>query len=438
MNWELLGPSSDVSADSTSPGEPLERPPRGHRYPVQVIGRAVHLVLATNSTLRAAAQCFSVLEQALTPSFWAIRLWVLRLGLFELQRAKPLASDWVFIVDGTIALGQHKALVILGVRLEQMRRRGFNLGHQDVVTLGLKILTRCDGPTVQAELEAAAQQVGEPRAVVSDAGGDVKKGVSLFQQAHPEVDWNYDLTHRLARLLEKELGPASWWSEFLTRVGQCRQGCQQTAWSHLLPPAQRTKARWFNLEPLVRWGLQVVAYGRREAVVDDKFAALFGWLPAFEKRLEEARQMVRLMKAVCGIIKHQGINARQVKLCAQRIGQIAKTEQSRKFGKQVLEFLHEQLSHVKPGETLLGSSDVIESVFGKYKALVERSPLKAITATVLMVAALTSERTPAVIRAAMETVGAADVAAWFAANGEPTLLAKRRAALGNLKGINME
>jgi hypothetical protein len=48
---------------------------------------------------------------------------------------------------------------------------------------------------------------------------------------------------------------------------------------------------------------------------------------------------------------------------------------------------------------------------------------------VLLVAALTSERTPAVIREAMETVGVAEVDAWFAANGEPTLLAKRRAEL---------
>ena len=76
----------------------------------------------------------------------------------------------------------------------------------------------------------------------------------------------------------------------------------------------------------------------------------------------------------------------------------------------------------------MGSSDVIESVFGKYKAVVERSPLKAMTVMVLLVAALTSERTPAVIQKAMETVGVAEVEAWFEANGEPSLLAKRRAA----------
>ena len=121
---------------------------------------AINLILSSNTTFRAAAQNFILMEQEASPSFWSIRSWVLRLGLFELQRAKPIASDWVFIVDGTIALGQHKALVILGVRLKQMQRQGFNLGHQDVATLGLKILTRCDGLTVHAQLEAAALEVG--------------------------------------------------------------------------------------------------------------------------------------------------------------------------------------------------------------------------------------------------------------------------------------
>jgi hypothetical protein len=433
MEWDLLAASPAVGA-TLAPPEKNTDTPRRHRYGVRIIGISFNLILSGNATFRAAALNFIWMEQEVSPSFWTIRAWVLRLGLYELQRAKPRASDWVFIVDGTLAMGQHKALVILGVRLEQMQRRGFNLGHQDVVTLGLTILTRCDGLTVQAQLEAAARKVGVPRSVVSDSGSDVKKGVRLFQHAHAEVDWNYDLTHKLARLLEQALGAAGWWADFLTRTGQCRQGCQQTPWSHLLPPAQRTKARWCNLEPLLRWALQVIAYGRRESLSELKFVALFGWLSAFEEPLLEARQMVRMMKAVGGIIKQVGLNDRHVDLCEQRILEIGHTDKARAFGRQILEFLRAQAAQAKPGETLLGSSDVIESVFGKYKALVERSPLKAITSTVLMVAALTSDRTPAVIQAAMETVSMADVDAWFAANGEPTLLAKRRLALRDDKG----
>jgi len=435
MTWEILGSAPAPLEAPTAAGEAADLRPWGHRYAVRVMSMAINLVLFANLTLRAAAQSFRVLEQPECPSFWTIRTWVLRLGLYELQRTKIRASDWVFIVDATIAVGQHKALVILGVRLSWLRGRDFSLGHQDVVILGLEILTRCDGLAVYAQLEEAARAVGIPRAVVSDDGGDLRKGMRLFRQAHPEVDWFHDLTHRLALMLEKELSAAAWWSEFLSRVGQCRQACQQTAWSHLLPPAQRTKARWFNLEPLIRWALRVVAYGRRQAASSDaKFEALFGWLAPYEPDLAQARQLVVMMKAVCVIIKRKGLDRATVERCARRITRIAKTEGARAFGRQILGFLREQLAQLKPGETMLGSSDVIESLFGKYKGVVERSPMKAITVMVLLVAALTSERTPAVIREAMETVGVAEVEAWFAANGEPTLLAKRRAELNDILG----
>jgi hypothetical protein len=399
------------------------------------MGRGLELILSANTSLRAAARTLVILQSRECPSLWTLRLWALRLGLYELLRSKPKANDWVFIVDATIAIGPHKALVILGARLGAMQRQGFNLGHQDVVILGLCVLTRCDGLRVEKELEAAARAVGVPRLVVSDAGAEVKKGVQLFARRYPEVDWNYDLTHGLARLLEHTLGPQSWWPDFLRQASHCRHACQQTAWSHLQPPALRTKARWSNLEPLVGWGLKVLAYGRRVNPTDQKFSRLFGWLEDQAERLGEARLLVLMSQAVCRIIKHHGINAQQVSRCEQVIESLSQTEGARAFGQELKAFLHEQAGKVKQGETLLGSSDVIESLFGKYKALVQRSPLQAITTTILLVAAWTSRRTERVIRQAMETVKNSAVAAWFKAQGAPSLLAQRCAAIGNKKGI---
>jgi len=408
----------------------MQNPPRGYRHATGLIQIAVEFLLFCNLSLRAAARVFRVMDLPRPPTFWTLRHWVLRLGLYELQRAKPLATDWIFIVDATIAVGEHKALVILGVRLAQLQARGFNLRHQEVVTLGLKILSRCDGVAVQALLQEAARKVGVPRAVVSDGGADVAKGVRLLRQDHPTVDWIYDITHRLARLLEKQLKDQLWWRRFVTQAGKVRNGCRQTKWSFLLPPAPRTKARWFNLEPLVNWGLRVLAYGRKEGLRDKKFTALFGWLEEFEPLLEEARQMTEMIKAVCEIIKAKGINAHHVQLCRQRIEQIAQTPKARTLGAEMMQFLEAQAALARPGETLLGSSDVIESVFGKYKSVVERSPLKVITEMVLTVAALTSVRTGPAVKAALETVSLKAVKDWFGANGHPTQLTSRKAVLG--------
>jgi hypothetical protein len=421
MRWEVLAPPlSRPASESFLPAVPDARA-LGHHYGLPVMGRGLELILSANTSFRAAARTLVILESRECPSLWTLRLWALRLGLYELLRSKPKANDWVFIIDATIAIGPHKALVILGARLGAMERQGFNLGHQEVVILGLCVLTHCDGLRVEKELEAAARAVGVPRLVVSDAGAEVKKGVQLFAQRYPEVDWNYDLTHRLARLLEHTLGR--------------RHACQQTAWSHLQPPAPRTKARWSNLEPLVGWGLKVLAYGRRAKPTDQKFSLLFGWLEDQAERLAEARLLVVMSQAVCRIIKHHGINAQQVHRCEQVIESLSQTEGARAFGQELKAFLQEQVGKVKKGETLLGSSDVIESLFGKYKALVQRSPIQAITTTILLVAAWTSQRTERVIRQAMETVKNSSVTAWFKAQGVPSLLAQRRAAIGNKKGM---
>ena len=123
-------------------------------------------------------------------------------------------------------MGQHKAVVVLGVRLAQMQQRGFNLGHQDVTILEIRIVSRCNGVVVQEALVGASQAVGVPQAVVSDGGSEVKSGVALFAADHPQVVWHYDLSHRLALLLEKELGGQEWWGAFMTQTARCRQRCR--------------------------------------------------------------------------------------------------------------------------------------------------------------------------------------------------------------------
>ena len=229
-------------------------------------------------------------------------------------------------MDSSIAVGLHKALVIVGVRLERMRERGFNLRHQDVHTLELRVLRHCDGPAVQAALEAAARAVGIPRLIVSDASGELRKALSLFQADHPGADWNHDVTHRFALLLEKELGRQPWWREFMTRVTQCRQHTQQTPWSHLQPPAPRTKARWLNVRPLVRWALAGLAYRRRQAPAGEDFARHFGWLEDYREPLAEALQMITVLEETARHLKHEGLNEQQVQRCAQLVESLSPTQ----------------------------------------------------------------------------------------------------------------
>jgi len=417
------------------PEPSLNDPPRGHHYPGGIIRAGVQLVLTANNSFRAAARSFHIFSELApnpTPSFWSLRNWVLRLGLFELNRPKERSEDWVFILDHTINIGTHKALLVLGIRLKDLQGKTGALGHQDMTVLGMEIQEHCTGEIVEEKLEAISREVGVPRLLVSDGGSDIKKGIGLFTQRHEQTDWNYDISHRLAKLLEHQLKGDPRWEEFLKQTAATRSLCQQSSLSYLMPPAQRTKARWMNLKPVIHWALKVVQNVEVPENQPEKFQELFGWLYDYEDDLCQYALMIRMCEEVCRIVKEKGIDAEQVERCREVLKENSVSDRLEAMAQEILKFLLEMQSHVVAGETLPGSSDVIESLFGKYKSMVSRSPMKGMSKLVLAVGALTSKLSPEVIREAMETVSMKAVNQWFKGYVPESMWSKRRKAMMGL------
>jgi hypothetical protein len=217
----------------------------------------------------------------------------------------------------------------------------------------------------------------------------------------------------MARLLEAELKADSKWESFLSQAAQCRSQCQQTPLSPLMPPAQRGKARWMNYQPLVSWGLKVIQHPRPVWADPQEFNRLFGWLRDYEEELGDCWMMMHLVQETGQIIKESGINSESLAHCRQILKERACGARVRRFAAGIGDYLHEVESKLRPGERLLGSSDVIESIFGKYKLLVERSPQKAITRLILAVGAVISQRTPELVKQALEAVPLKAVEDWF-------------------------
>jgi len=416
MDWELVGqPNTVPSSGEVLRAVRAERPV-GHSYSAAVITIAVELVLAANSSFRGAARSLQILcaEAAnQCPSLWSIRNWVLRLGLYEVERPKPAGGDWALILDHTIQIGPHKALLVLGVPLGDLERKNFELTHQDMTVLRLEICEQSNAEKVLAVLEAIHAEIGEPRLLVSDSGSDIKKAAALFCDRHGHTDWIPDVGHRMARLLEAELKGDPKWEGFVSQAALCRSQCQQTDLSALMPPAQRGKARWMNFQPLVAWGLNVIHNPTPPWAEPDQFRRLFGWLDAYQDELSEYCLMMHMGQETCRIIKQDGICSDSLEACRQMLKEIGRGERLRRYASGVRDYLKEVESKLRPRERLLGSSDIIESIFGKYKLLLERSPQKAITRLILAIGALTSKRTPDLVRRAMEAVDMKAVSDWF-------------------------
>jgi hypothetical protein len=274
----------------------------------------------------------SLLPGGVSPCAETIRLWLLRVGLYLLQRPVPLCSAWALLVDLTIQLGQHKCLVILGVSLPEFSRSRCALDHHSVHVLAVQVLTHSTGEVIAEQLEHVATRVGVPQQVVSDHGSDVQRGIGLFQDKHPEVVASYDVTHQLASLLKAELEPDARWHEFIQHCQQTRQQVQQTAGSLLMPPAWRTKARYLNLASHLNWAQDVLALlqgAGQEALAEQLdcsvpagqqwLSAKLGWLRDFRTEIGSWCYLEKVVEETEEVIKAQGLSRSSVREVRRRL-----------------------------------------------------------------------------------------------------------------------
>jgi hypothetical protein len=426
--------------------------PHGHLYPLFLMVLALTWTCDAHTSYRATAFLFDTLIRWLfpiSPCAETIRLWLLRLGLFLLERPVPQRADWALLLDHTIQLGPHKCLLIVGVRLTNLEtRHDFGLTHHDVEVLGLKVLTSSTGEIVEHHLQQVCERIGTPVQLVSDHGSDVLKGIRLFKEAHPTVVETYDVTHGLACLLKGQLHDEPRWQAFVQACQSSRQQLQQTAGSFLSPPAWRTKGRYLNLDTHLRWAgdlLEVLRssptttlaaqLGKSEAEASAWLEEKLGWLRGFAADVTSWTYLQEVVKRTEEQLKEYGLNrGSESRLRVVLLPLGIPDDRGKVFRAEVLAFVHRQGSQVPSGRTYVGSTDVLESLFGKYKRKVEEAPFREIGASILALPVLVTELTEELVKEAMETVRGMDVQKWLEQELGSSPQKKKRAVLAAIQG----
>ena len=418
--------------------------PYHHAYPIGCIALFVALVLSAATSLRGASRAIEVVGVALhvpfsCPTWFAGRLWLLRLGYYKLTRPKVHADDWVWIVDHTVQLGDDKCLVILGLRLCDLPSAERCLSHEDVEPLELVPVKKSNGEVVYQQLEQAVAKTGVPRAIISDHGTDLKAGIEKFCQQHPQTSALYDIKHKTAAVLKRELDQDADWNTFTQLANQTKHRVQQTALAALAPPNQKTKARYLNVDVLVTWGQKMLTFlaapqAAREPTFDRELVQeKLGWVTGFRSQLEEWGELFAIIAAAESFVRHHGLYREvHLELEQQLLPLPAQTERTQRVRRELVAFVAEQEAEAHPGERLLGSSEVIESVLGKLKRLEQDQSKSGFTGLLLGLSALVSTTTPAVIQKALETVPTKQVGAWCQETLGQTVQAKRRQAFASL------
>jgi len=93
---------------------------------------------------------------------------------------------------------------------------------------------------------------------------------------------------------------------------------------------------------------------------------------------------------------------------------------------QILSFIKEQQEVCNKDERLLHSSQLIESLFGKFKSLEKEQSKSSFTSLILSIGAVVSKTTSVVLKNALETVNVNMINKWSKEKVGTTIQAQRK------------
>jgi hypothetical protein len=107
------------------------------------------------------------------------------------------------------------------------------------------------------------------------------------------------------------------------------------------------------------------------------------------------------------------------------------TETTARVKEELVRFVKEESEKAKEGERLLGSSEVIESVFGKFKRLEGTHAKSGITGLLLALGAMVAETSLKIVKQALESTKTKQVLEWYREKLGKTGQAKKREVFRN-------
>lgn len=413
------------------PETPLAR----QSFPLETVELFCQLVLTARTSLQGAGRVIQLVSELFrlrleSPHATTGRMWLLRIGYYKLHRPKTVGDDWIWLVDHVVQIGVEKCFVIVGVRLCDLPAAGTPLRLENLEPIGLIPVTKSNQEVVHKQLEENASKTGVPRAILGDHGSDLLGGVKRFCAAHPETRSLYDIAHKGARLLKSRLERDSRWSEFRTQVGQTKFQTQQTELAFLVPPRQRSKARYMNLGPLLNWARRTLTVLETkppevlEYCTASRLEEKFGWLHSYREALTQWEEHQALVNASVEWIRRYGYWSGAAEQLAERLRPLVRSESGKDLYDDLVSFVAAESEAASPGERLPGSTEILESSFGKLKSL-EGNQQGGFTSLLLSYAALLGETTKGLIGRAIETTPTKLVKRWCRQHLGKTVRAKR-------------
>jgi hypothetical protein len=361
---------------------------------------------------------FKILPETSTytiPSRTTTKRWVQKVGYYKLISSKCIADDWMIITDASIQIGPDKCLIALGCRQANLPfKRPLKL--DDLEVLGLRIVSSMKAKVVTDFLNEVKSCIGNIACITIDQGADILRGVKDFQLTNPEARYINGTAHRVANNLKACLENDERWKAFRVKVTQARRKMQFSSISGLLPPSPREKSRFMNIGPLIQWAVDMLILLNAEMSLSnlsiDEIKNQIGWLEYYRDDIEIWHQYSQIAGIARDCVRTEGIHLDIVDSFNEAIAHVKIGLKGLQFADRVSLFLRDQTNGMKPGECFIGSTEVIESLFGKIKYMEREQTAFGFTSIVLAGIACIGPTDDKTIADAVTSIKLKDIELW--------------------------
>jgi hypothetical protein len=387
---------------------------KGYQYQLSLVLFCLQVQTFGHMSLRGVVHVLLCLQLCLgkglgkgrLPCASTIRMWACKLGKWRIGRAQGAElGKWVYWVDESIHIGGEKVLLILGKRVSAcLFERAFCL--HDMTVLYMSASSQWTGEQIAVVLEQLNTTFPIER-VISDMGGNLQKAYALQQLTHTP-----DVTHTLSKIMERLYASQPTFLAFTAFTSTLRKKwvlCKDK--KAYLPPAQRTKARFANLFPLVEWANKMV---QQWHTIPAELQEALDFIHTNRVWIQTFVEIQQSVIATSKILKNRGYNARMHRIIVGLMQRTLKSKTSTEqqaFSAQVtnyLQLLQQQISH-DPNTTIACCSDIIESAFGKMKQKLAKSSTPHLTEFMFTLANTMGNITTEELKQALENTRDKDI-----------------------------
>ena len=308
------------------------------------------------------------------PCAGTIRGWILRFAYSTLQTTHEKAEDWALLSDATITIGQHKTLVAVGTRMTPLIERGdLTLAYSDIKMLALHSTRTLNGEEVCENGEKALGKIGGlANSLTTDQGSDMKRGGRLLQSINPKMKCIYDIPHKMALVVKDALENDQEWMLYLSDLSKTIPLIQQTELAAIKPPSLRTKARYMSADVYVKWYIKTssrIVEGRLEkiGISNERFQEYFGWFDKYKKAMKRWEQMFLVVNIINQKVRTKGISEATYDDLLNTFDTASVEDND--FVRNALDAINEEVEKLEPGQVVLGSTEIVESLIGRYKLI---------------------------------------------------------------------